>query len=317
MLAYVLRRAVFLVVSLAAAAVLTFVLLRLLPGDPANALTSVGATPEQIAAARRAIGSDQPLPQQFVTWFGSMVRFDMGTSFISGLEVGPQLLQRLSVTLPLTLIAFAVAILIAGPVGFVAARYSRSWVGLVFSAVAQFGIAVPVFWVGILLVWGFSLGWRILPPSGIPTDGWSDPAGMLRFLVLPVATIAIVMSASLTRYVRSACLDVIGSGYLTNFRALGASFGSAFWHHGVKSVAVPLTSVLGIELATTFLGAVVVENVFALPGLGSLIVTGIAQHDYPTIQGVLLITTLLVLIVGFLADFTQKMLDPRLRGTLI
>lgn len=317
MLAYVLRRLVFLIVSLAAAAVVTFVLLRLLPGDPANALTAVGATPDQIAAARRAIGSDQPIPHQFVTWLGQMLHFDMGTSFISGLPIGGQLMSRLAITLPLTLIAFVVAILIAAPVGFVAARYSRSWIGLTFSSVAQFGIAVPVFWVGILLVWGFSLGWRILPPSGIPTDGWSSPGEMLRFLVLPVATIAIVMSASLARYVRSACLDVLGSGYLTNFRALGASPGSAFWHHGAKSVAVPLTSVMGIELATTFLGAVVVENVFALPGLGSLIVTGIAQHDYPTIQGVLLLTTLLVLIVGFLADLTQKILDPRLRGSLV
>lgn len=314
MLGYALRRLVFLVVSLAVAAVVTFVLLRLLPGDPANALTAVGASPEQIAAARRAIGSDQPLPQQFVSWLGDMVRFDMGTSFVSGLQVGPQLLQRLSVTLPLTLISFALAIAIAAPVGFVAARYSRSWLGLAVSSISQFGIAVPVFWVGILLVWGFALGWRILPPSGVPTDGWDDPAAMLRFLVLPIVTIAIVMSASLTRYVRSACLDVMGSGFLRNFRALGSGFGAAFWRHGVKSVAVPLTSVLGIELATTFLGAVVVENVFALPGLGSLIVTGIAQHDYPTIQGVLLLTTLLVLIVGFLADFVQKLLDPRLRG---
>lgn len=313
MLAYVVRRLAFLVVSLAAAAVVTFVLLRLLPGDPANALTTVGASPEQIAAARRAIGSDQPLPRQFVSWLGDMARFDMGHSFISGLPVGSQLLQRVSITLPLTLIAFVVAIAIAGPVGFAAAKYSRSPLGLAVSAIAQFGIAVPVFWVGILLVWWVSLGLRILPPSGIPIAGWSDPIEMLRFLALPVATIAIVMSASLTRYVRSACIDVMGSGYLTNFRALGASFGSAFWHHGVKSVAVPLTSVLGIELATTFLGAVVVENVFALPGLGSLIITGIAQHDYPTIQGVLLMTTLLVLIVGFLADLTQKLLDPRLR----
>nr|WP_274636389.1 ABC transporter permease [Microbacterium bovistercoris] len=317
MLAYILRRLVFLLVSLAAAAVVTFVLLRMLPGDPANALVAVGATPEQIAAARHAIGSDQPLLQQFATWAGQMLRLDLGSSFVSSLPVGPQIAQRLLVTLPLTLIAFVLAILIAAPVGFVAARYSRSWVGVVCSAVSQLGIAVPVFWIGILLVWAFALGMRVLPAGGFPQADWADPAEALRSLTLPIITIALVMSASIARYVRSACIEVIGSDFLRTFRSLGASFGSAMLRHGLKSVAVPLVSVLGIELATTFLGAVVVENVFALPGLGSMLVTGIAQHDYPTIQGVILVTTMLVLIVGFLADLVQKMLDPRLRGALL
>ncbi|GAA3754732.1 ABC transporter permease [Microbacterium kribbense] len=317
MLAYVLRRLIFLLVSLAAAAAITFALLRLLPGDPANALVAVGATPEQIAAARHAIGSDQPLLQQFFTWAGQMVRLDLGSSFVSSLPVGPQIGQRLLVTLPLTLIAFALAIVIAAPVGFIAARYSRSWIGIAFSAVSQLGIAVPVFWIGILLVWAFALGLRVLPAGGFPQQDWANVGDALRSLTLPVITIAVVMSASIARYVRSTCIDVIGSDFLRTFRALGASFGDAMLRHGVKSVAVPLVSVLGIELATTFLGAVVVENVFALPGLGSMLVTGIAQHDYPTIQGVILVTTLLVLVVGFIADLVQRLLDPRLRGGLL
>lgn len=317
MLAYIARRLIFLLVSLAAAAAITFALLRLLPGDPANALVAVGATPEQIAAARHAIGSDRPLLEQFFTWAAQMLRLDLGSSFVSSLPVGPQIGQRLLVTLPLTLIAFALAILIAAPVGFVAARYSRSWIGIAFSAVSQLGIAVPVFWIGILLVWAFALGMRVLPAGGFPQQDWADPGLALRSLILPVLTIAVVMSASLARYVRSACIDVIGSDFLRTFRALGASFGSAMLHHGVRSVAVPLVSVLGVELATTFLGAVVVENVFALPGLGSMLVTGIAQHDYPTIQGVILVTTLLVLVVGFLADLVQRILDPRLRGGML
>lgn len=317
MLAYILRRLIFLLVSLVAAAIVTFALLRLLPGDPANALVAVGATPEQIAAARHAIGSDQPVVQQFFSWGSDMLHLDLGTSFLSGLPVGPQIGERLLVTLPLTLIAFALAILIAAPVGFIAARYSRSWVGIAFSAVSQLGIAVPVFWIGILLVWAFALGAKVLPAGGFPQQDWADPAQALRSLVLPVVTIALVMSASVARYVRSACIDVIGSDFLRTFRALGASFGSAMLRHGVKSVAVPLVSVLGIELATTFLGAVVVENVFALPGLGSMLVTGIAQHDYPTIQGVILVTTLLVLVVGFIADLVQRILDPRLRGGML
>lgn len=314
MAVYLIRRLALLVVSLVVAAVVIFVLLRLLPGDPANALVAVGATPQQIAQARHSIGSDLPLGQQFGVWASQLLRLDLGDSFISGLPVGPELAQRMVVTIPLTLIAFVLAVLVAAPVGFVAARYSRTWVGVVFSAFAQLGIAVPVFWVGILLVWAFALGLHVLPAGGFPQDSWADPASAATSLVLPVATIAIVMSASVSRYVRAACLDVLGSDYLRTFRALGASFGSAMLRHGAKSVAVPVVSILGIELATTFLGAVVVESVFALPGLGSMLVTAIAQHDYPSIQGVLLLTTLIVLVVGLLADLTQRMLDPRLRG---
>ncbi|HEU0256970.1 MAG TPA: ABC transporter permease [Microbacteriaceae bacterium] len=312
-----LRRLAFLLVSLAAASIVTFLLLRLLPGDPANALVAVGATPAQIQAARHAIGSDQPVLQQFITWAGQMARFDLGTSFTSGVAVGPQIVTRMALTLPLTLISFVVAVLIAAPVGFVAARYRERWFGLAASALSQLGLAVPVFWIGILLVWLFALGLHVLPAGGFPEQSWADPADAARSLVLPVVTIALVMSASIARYVRSASIEVIDSDFLRTFRALGASFGGAMLRHGLKSVAVPLTSVLGIELATTFLGAVVVENVFALPGLGSMLVNGIAAHDYPTIQGVILVTTLLVLVVGFLADLAQKLLDPRLRGSLL
>jgi peptide/nickel transport system permease protein len=314
MAVYLIRRLALLIVSLLVAAVVIFVLLRLLPGDPANALVAVGATPQQIAQARHSIGSDLPLGQQFLVWAGQLLRLDLGNSFINGLPVGPELAQRMVVTIPLTLIAFVLAVLVAAPVGFVAARYSRSWIGVVFSAFAQLGIAVPVFWVGMLLVWLFALDWHVLPAGGFPQDSWADPAAASTSLLLPVVTIAIVMSASISRYVRAACLDVLGSDYLRTFRALGASFGSAMLRHGLKSVAVPVVSILGIELATTFLGAVVVESVFALPGLGSMLVTSIAQHDYPSIQGVLLLTTLIVLVVGLLADLTQRMLDPRLTG---
>ncbi|HWT33215.1 MAG TPA: ABC transporter permease [Microbacterium sp.] len=314
MAVYLIRRLALLVVSLAVAAVVIFVLLRLLPGDPANALVSVGATTQQIEAARAAIGSDLPLLQQFGVWVGQLATLNLGTSFVSGVAVGPQLAQAMVVTVPLALLAFVLAVLIAAPVGFVAARYSRSWIGIVFSGFAQLGIAVPVFWIGMLLVWGFALHWHVFPAGGFPQDSWAEPGAALYSLALPIITIAIVMSASVSRYVRAASLDVLGSDYLRTFRALGASFGSAMLRHGLRSVAVPVVSVLGIELATTFLGAVVVESVFALPGMGSMLITGIAQHDYPTIQGVLVVTTLIVLVVGFLADLAQRLLDPRLRG---
>ncbi|MEV5987843.1 ABC transporter permease [Streptomyces sp. NPDC052051] len=313
---YLLRRLAFLVVSLALASIVLFVLLRLLPGDPANALTSVGADPEQIAAARHAIGSDKPLPEQFTHWLGQLASGDLGTSFVSSLPVGPEVASRLNVTVPLTLSAFALAVLIAVPAGFVAAHKRHTWYGALLSGVSQLGIAVPVFWLGMILIAVFALNAGWLPAGGFPQDGWSEPAEAIRSLVLPVLTIALVMSASLIRYVRSATLDVLGSDHLRTARALGSSFGQAMWRHGLRNASVPVISVLGIELASTLLGAVVVESVYALPGLGSMLATGIAQHDYPVVQGVLFVSTLAVLLIGFAADLVQRIIDPRLRGRL-
>ncbi|MFE4716927.1 ABC transporter permease [Streptomyces sp. NPDC056728] len=316
MTGYLLRRLAFLVVSLVLASIVLFVLLRMLPGDPANALTSVGASPEQIAAARHSIGSDRPLPEQFTHWIGQLATGDLGTSFVSSLPVGPEVVQRLSVTVPLTLSAFVLAVLIAVPAGFVAAYKRRTWYGALLSGVSQLGIAVPVFWLGMILIVVFALNAGWLPSGGFPQEGWSDPAQAIRSLVLPVVTIALVMSASLIRYVRSATLDVLDSDFLRTSRALGSSFGQAMWRHGLRNASVPVISILGIELASTLLGAVVVESVFALPGLGSLLATGIAQHDYPVIQGVLFVSTLAVLLIGFAADLVQRIIDPRLRDRL-
>jgi len=316
MLAYLLRRLAFLVVSLVVAMIAIFVLLRLLPGDPANALLSVNATPEQIAAARAQVGSDQPLLQQFTTWAGQLLRFDLGESFLSSRPVGPDIAARLAVTLPLTLIAFIVALLVSLIIGITAAVKSDRWYGIALSGFAQLGVAVPVFWVGVVLVWVFALGLGVLPSGGFPRDDWEDPADALRSLTLPVITIVIVMSASLSRYVRSATLDVLGSDYLRTARVGGSGMAEALLRHGVRNGAVPVVAILGIELSTTLLGAVVVESVFTLPGLGSLLLSAIEQHDFQVIQGVLVVSTLFVLLVGFAADIVQRLIDPRLRTSV-
>lgn len=316
MTSYLLRRTAFLLVSLVLAMVVLFFLLRVLPGDPANALLSASATPEQIKAAQEQVGSNLPLPEQFANWFGSLLTLNLGQSFITSLPVGPEIASRLAVTIPLTLLSFVLALVLALPIGFVAAYKADRWYGLVLSAFSQLGIAVPVFWVGILLVDAFAIDLRWFPSGGFPRDDWADPAAALQSLALPVITIAIVMSASIARYVRSATLDVIGSDYLRNARALGSGFGRAMWRHGLRNGAVPIISILGIELATTFLGAVVVESVYTLPGLGSMLLKAIEQHDYPDIQGILFVSTLLVLIVGFLADVAQRLIDPRLRQSI-
>jgi peptide/nickel transport system permease protein len=302
-----------LALSLLVAAVVLFVLLRLLPGDPASALLGVGATEAQIAAAREQVGSDQPLAVQFAGYLSSLARFDLGTSFVSRASVLEEIGHRLTVTLPLTVLSFILAILIAVPVGIVAAVKTDRWYGAAVSVVSQLGVAIPVFWVGILLIAVFAINFRLFPSGGFPLRGWQNPGEAAVSLALPVLTIAVVMSASLTRYVRSATLDVLGSDYLRTARALGAPFPEALVRHGIRNGSVPVISILGIELATTFLGAVVVERVFALPGLGSMLLLAIQQRDYPNVQGVLVVSTLLVLFIGFAADLLQRFVDPRLR----
>ena len=216
-------------------------------------------------------------------------------------------------TIPLTFLAFGLAFVLSLLIGFVAAYKADRWYGAALSAFSQLFVAIPAFWVGILLISIFSLRLRVLPAGGFPREGWSDPGDALTHLALPVLTIALVMAGSLSRYVRSATLDVMGSDYLRNARAMGSTMGMAMLHHGLRNGAVPVISILGIELATAFLGAVVIEAVFALPGLGSMLLKAIAQHDYPNIQGILFVSTLLVLIVGFVADVAQRLVDPRLR----
>lgn len=312
-LAYTLRRLAILLLSLLIAAVVLFVLLRLLPGDPANALLGVGATEAQIAAARAQVGSDQPLAMQFLAFIGNLARFDLGTSFVSRASVLEEIGNRMSVTLPLTIAGFLVALLLAIPLGIIAAVRSNTWYGATISVVSQLGIAIPVFWIGILLVTFFAINLRILPSGGFPLKGWVNFGEAATAMVLPVTTIALVMAASLLRYVRAATLDVLGSDYIRTARALGSSFPEALIRHGLRNGAVPVVSILGIELASTFLGAVVIERVFSLPGLGSMLLLAIQQRDYPNVQGVLFVSTLLVLLIGFAADLLQRLIDPRLR----
>lgn len=311
--AYLIRRSLILVVSLFVAAIVLFILLRLLPGDPANALLGVGATPAQIAAARAQVGSDLPLATQFVAFIGKLASFDLGTSFVSHAPVLPEIGNRLSVTLPLTILGFLFAIIIAVPLGMVAAVKADRWYGAAISVVSQLGIAIPVFWLGILLVTLLAIDLRIFPSGGFPLKGWANFGQAAMAMVLPVLTIALVIAASLLRYVRAATQDVLGSDYLRTARALGASFPEALFRHGIRNGAVPVISILGIELATSFLGAVVVEKVFSLPGLGSMLLLAIGQRDYPNVQGVLFVSTLMVLCIGFAADLLQRVVDPRLR----
>ncbi len=312
MLLQVLRRSLVLALSLLLASVLVFVAMAVLPGDPARVALGISAPEAALAATRAEFGTDRPLLVQYLDWAGGLLRGDFGRSYVSEVAIGPQVLDRLQVTLWLVLTGMALAVVVALPLGVVAAVRHRDAAGAVLSALSQVGVAVPSFLAGILLVTVFSveLGW-------LPSGGWvppaEDPVEFLRRLVLPALSLGLVQAAVLTRYVRSAVLDVLREDYLRVARAKGMGPYRALVRHGLRNAAIPVVTVLGLQLATLLVGAVVVERVFVVPGLGSLLLDAVGDRDLLLVQGVVMVLVLAVLLVDYVVDVLYVVLDPRLR----
>lgn len=309
---FVARKIGTLLLSLFIASIVVFTLLRLLPGDSAGTTLGVGTTAEQLEQLRRELGSDQPLPVQYWMWLVDLFT-GRSVSFVSKKPFGELIGHRLTITVPLSLAAFTLSVLISTPIGILAATRRKSFVGLAISGLSQVGLAVPIFWVGVILVWIFSLRLGWFPSGSFPRQGWSDPGAAILALSLPAITIAIAMSATLIRYIRSSVIDVIETDYLRTARSLGYSRTQALVRHGLRNASVPVVAILGIELGTSLLGAVVIENVFALPGLGQLLLTSVSARDLPVVQNLVMLLTAVVLILNTLVDLLQRGIDPRLQ----
>ncbi|AEY86622.1 Shy14-ABC transporter permease protein [Streptomyces hygroscopicus subsp. jinggangensis 5008] len=313
---YVLRRAALLVVSLLAASVLIFLVLRLLPGDIAQTIGGIKATPAQVAAVRHDLGLDRPLAAQYTGWIGGVVTGDFGRSVLDGTSVSGQLAEKFAVTGPLAAGAVVLALAFAVPSGIVAAVRRASRLGGAVNAFGQLGIALPTLWVGLLLVVVFAVQVRWLPAQGFPVDGWAEPGQALRSLVLPWLTLALSEGAVLLRFVRSAVLEVLHQDWLRTARAKGHTRTGALVRHGLRNAAVPVVSVLGLQIAALVAGAVVVEQVFVLPGVGQMLITDVGNRDLDKVQGEILLLTGAVLVIGFLVDLAHRLIDPRLRSTV-
>ena len=313
MIRYALTRGALLVLGLFVASALIFLTLRVLPGDVAQLIAGVNATPDQLAAIRERLGLDQPLLAQYLSWLGGIVTGDLGVSQLTGTPVIDELVEKAEVTIPLGLMAMAVAMVIALPLGVLSAMRRGRPDGTALSVGAQALAAVPVVWAGMMLVIVFAvwLGW--LPAQGFPRGGWDQPGLALRSLLLPAITIGVIEGAMLLRFVRSATLQAVGQDYVRTAAAKGLTRNQALIRHGLPNMGLSIITVLGLQVAGIIVGAVVIEQLFGLPGIGRMLVADVGNRDLPKVQGELLVLTGFVLVVGFVVDLVHRVLDPRQR----
>lgn len=305
-------RLAFLVGGLVVASLLIFWITQELPGDIARVMLGDGATPAQLAAKRAELGTDRAFGVQYLDWVTGILHGDFGRSWYSHLPVQTLIAPRVAVTAWLVVGGLLVAITVALPLGGLAALQRRRWPGFAVSASAQIGMAIPAFWAGILLVMVFAVQLRWLPANGyVPLT--RDPAGWSSHLVLPVIALGLVQSAVLVRYVRSSFLDVLGEDYFRTARSIGWTRGAALWRHGVRNAALSLLTVVGLQLTSLIVGAIVIERVFVLPGLGSQMLDSVAGFDLVVVRAIVMLLVAVVLIVNGLIDMAYAIIDPRLR----
>lgn len=301
------------VVSLLVASLAIFWVTNSLPGDVAQVLLGANATEGEAAALRERLGLDRNWWVRYGEWMSGLVRGDFGESWINGAPVGAQIADKLAVTGSLVVGGMLLAILIAVPVGSFAAVRRRHWSGFVASAASQIGLSIPAFWAGILLALLFAVRLRWLPAGGyVPFS--QSPALWAEHLVLPVVSIGVVQAAVLSRFVRSSVIEVLEEDYFRTARAVGWTRLAALLRHGVRNAALSVITVLGLQLATLLVGAIVIEQVFALNGLGSLLLIAVGQRDLVIVQGIVLVLVFCVLAINFVVDVSYRLIDPRLRN---
>jgi peptide/nickel transport system permease protein len=309
---YLVARLVQLFVVLLFLSILVFTIVRLIPGDPAAVMLGTEATPAAVAEIRREMGLDAPIPVQYVKWLQHVLRGNFGTSWVSKKPALELIVGALPVTLQLVGAAFLVALLIATPAGILAAIRPRSWIDQGSTAFALLGISMPSFWLGIMLVLLFALQLRWLPPSGyLPLT--ADPWGALRATALPALTLGVALAAPLTRFLRSGMLDVLALDYVRTARAKGLPEGRVIARHALKNALLSVVTVLGLQLGALLGGSIVIEQVFAWPGIGRLSLAAIQQRDYGVVQGIVLFVATGFVLVNFLVDLVYLYLDPRIR----
>ena len=309
---YILRRLLASLPVIFMVGVITFSILHIAPGDPAVLMAGEEATPEDVEKMRQALGFDRPFYVQFGVWVGNLLRGDLGTSIFSKHSIASLMAPRLQPTLSLGLIAIVLSVLIGVPMGVVAAAYVGSLTDRAAMIFAVLGFSVPVFWLGFIFIWLFAVEIRLFPAVGfVPISEGILP--FLRSLTLPALANAIPFSALVARMTRSTMIEVLQEDYVRTARAKGLSGFVVIMRHALRNASIPIVTVVGLVFAALVSGAVVTETVFAIPGLGRLLVDGVVRRDYPIVQAMLMVTAVAYVFVNLIIDVFYAYLDPRIR----
>ena len=293
-------------------AVVVFLMLHLSNGDPAAIIAGDNASTDEIAQLRTTLGLDQPLIQQFARWILQLLQGDLGRSIFNQVPVSDMIMQRLEPTLALTVLTMTVAVLVAVPLGVLAAWKVGTWIDHFIMALAVAAFSCPVFLIGYALVQQFARTWKVLPVQGYTRleDGFMP---FIQHLALPAMSLGLIYTALLARMTRSTMLEVLGEDYIRTARAKGLGVAPVLLRHGLRNAAVPIVTTIGLGIALLIGGVVVAESVFAIPGIGRLTVEALQQRDYPVIQGVILVSSLAYVLVNLVIDLAYLLLDPRIR----
>jgi peptide/nickel transport system permease protein len=312
---YLVRRVLQAIPLLLAITLMSFALMKAAPGGPLSIyLENPDIRPEDVAAMRAELGLDDPMPVQYFKWLGNLVRLDWGYSFVTHEPVIDRIAQRLPNTLYLMTVSLVLTLLIAIPVGVLAAVRQYSWFDYLATAGSFFGISMPVFWFGLLLILTFAVQLRWLPTSGMATIGADfDIVDRVRHLIMPASVLALVSAASYSRFIRGAMLEVIHQDYIRTARAKGLRERLVIARHAAKNAALPFVTLLALDLPDLFTGAVVTETIFAWPGMGRLYLDSVSRLDYSVLMAILTVSALLLVLSNLLADMLYAYLDPRIR----
>lgn len=310
---FLVKRLFTLVLTLVVATLVVFVVLEILPGDPASVMLGINAQPETLNALREELGLNQPVWLRYTQWVAGLVRGNLGISYTYDVPVSELILSRISVSFPLALLAMTLSTLMAIPLGILAASNHNKPMDFLVMCFSQLGIAIPNFWFAMLLTILFSVTLGLLPAGGFA--GWD--AGIipaLKSLLLPTIALALPQAAILTRITRSALLEVLEEDFIRTARAKGATNQGALWKHALGNALIPVVTIMGLQFSFLLAGTIIIENVFYLPGIGRLIFQAVSQRDLIVVKNLVILLAGAVIMINFLVDLLYAVIDPRLRG---
>ncbi len=308
---YILRRLLQLIPILLGISIAVFAVLRLVPGGFAEGLLGIDSTPELLEQVEARYGLDQPVVTQYLNWMGGVLKGDFGISFRSGEEIFPEILTRFQVTAQLAIMGAVISCLIAIPLGIIAAVKRNSWVDRLVRVVALFGVSVPGFAASLILILFLTIVFDYYPPLKY-VYFYQDPLANLEIMILPALVLGSTMSGSVMRMTRSSVLEILKQDFIKTVRSKGASEGVAIFKHALRNALIPIVTLVGMQIGALLGGAVVVEQIFSLPGLGLMTLTGINNYDYPVVQGCVLFIATVYVFVNLVVDLLYAAIDPRI-----